>query len=730
MLRQKLQPDPDYCEVLMGLKILVAASEAAPFAKEGGLADVVGALPRYMAGRGHDVKVVMPRYYKVDREKFDLQLLPGVLTVPMGIIGTMYCGVYEGRMPGSEVPVYFLEHEEFYGRDNLYEQDNESFLDNDNRFIFLSRATLEICRMLDFRPDVIHVHDWHTAAVPVLLNTAYRHDPYVEGAASLLTIHNMQHQGSFYPGAMDVLGIGWEHFTFLGLEKDSQVNLLKGGIYHATLLNTVSSGYAREMQSAAFGWGLEGVVRERSADLTGILNGVDYTEWNPETDPLIPANYSSADLSGKGICKRELQRELGLPERSDVPLIGMVSRLVKQKGIDVLAQAIPRILDLEVQFVMLGAGEPWAHFFFGDIAAANPDKFRCVVGFNNPLAHRIEAGADFFLMPSAFEPCGLNQMYSMRYGTLPIVSATGGLDDSVDNFDQQTMTGTGFKFNTLNAGALFDTIGWGVHTWYHHPAAIKTLIQQAMAKRFTWDEAAEKYEELYLKAIHNRHGEDRLRHLQGHANPAPEPQVAGLPQVSLILAHPDKGSFNHSIAATAADRLRSNGYRVNFHDLYAEGFDPILPHDEIPTRGSVPPVVAQHCREIAAAAGIIIIHPNWWGQPPAILKGWIDRVIRPEVAYRFKEGDSGQGVPEGLLQAETALIFNTSNTEAQREQQVFGDPLKLIWKNCIFELCGVKNIQREMFGVMVTSSPEQRLEWLSKVRQTVDQHFPAVPAAG
>jgi starch synthase len=491
----------------MSLRILITASEAVPFAKEGGLADVVGALPKFLALRGHDVRVVMPRYYRIDRERFSLRLLPGCLVVPMGIIGTMYCAVYEGKLPGSSVPVYFLEHEEFYGRDGgLYEQDNVSYLDNDNRFIFLSRASLELCRMLDFSPQVIHAHDWHTAAAPVFVNTVYRHDPWVGHAATVLTVHNMQHQGSFYEGAMEVLGVGWEHFNFLGLEMNGQVNLLKGGIYHATLLSTVSEGYAREMQTPEYGWGLDGVVRERAGELHGILNGVDYAEWSPETDPHLIVPYSGDDLSGKARCKTDLQRRVGLPERPGVPLIGVVSRLVKQKGIDVLAAALHRILTLDLQLVLLGAGEPWAHFFFGDHAARHPDRFACVIGYDNPLAHKIEAGCDFFLMPSAFEPCGLNQMYSLRYGTLPIVRATGGLDDSIKNFDELLLSGTGFKFRDLNAGALFDTIGWGVHTWYHRPDAIRTLIRNAMEQRFTWEEAAGKYDALYHLAVRKKHG--------------------------------------------------------------------------------------------------------------------------------------------------------------------------------------------------------------------------------
>ncbi|GFO69344.1 glycogen synthase 1 [Geomonas limicola] len=498
----------------MRLNILITASEAVPFAKEGGLADVVGILPKFLKSQGHDVRVVMPRYYKVDRDKHQLRLLPGTLVVPMGIIGEMYCSVYEGRLPGSEVPIYFLEHEKFYGRDSLYEVDNKGYIDNDNRFIFLSRASLELCRMLDFAPDIVHAHDWHTAAVPVFMNTLYRHDHYLKEAASVLTIHNMQHQGSFYEGAMDVLGIGWQHFTYLGLEMDNQVNLLKGGIYHATVINTVSEGYAREMQTPEYGWGLEGVVRERSGELCGILNGVDYEEWNPEVDTLIPATYSAGDLSGKAVCKRELQRALGLPERAEVPLIGLVSRLVKQKGIDVLAEALPRLLEMDVQFVLLGAGEPWAHFYFGGMAANRPDRFACRIGYDNKLAHQIEAGCDFFLMPSAFEPCGLNQMFSLRYGTIPIVRATGGLDDSVHNLDSGNRTGTGFKFWALSAGALFDTVGWAVHTWYHDKEMIDVLRQNGMAERFTWDEAAKKYDHLYRHALQARLGATRFAEIE------------------------------------------------------------------------------------------------------------------------------------------------------------------------------------------------------------------------
>lgn len=487
------------------LNILFAASEAAPFAKTGGLGEVVGDLPRYLHDLGHDVRVVLPRYYSIDPVKYELRLLPGTLVVPMGIIGDMYCGVWEGRLPRSEVPVYFLEHQGLYGRDGIYGVNNVSFLDNDNRYVFLSRAAMELPKLLDWQPDILHAHDWHTAAVPLFLNTLYRNDPYLNQAASILTIHNMQHQGTFYPGLMEVLGVDWGHFTFLELEQDDQVNLLKGGICHATLLNTVSQGYAREIQTSAYGWGLEHVVAQRAADLYGILNGVDYEEWNPSTDRYLPSTYTVDDLSGKGICKRELQRRFNLPEL-DVPLFGVVSRMVPQKGTDLLAEAIHEMIKLDLQVVVVGNGEPWAHFFFGGMAHRHPDKVGCFIGYDNALAHLVEAGSDFFLMPSAFEPCGLNQMYSLAYGTPPIVRATGGLDDSVENFDETALTGNGFKFWSHTASALFNTVGWAVWTFYNNQEGLAALRRNGMAKRFTWQEAALQYEQLYADALVRKRG--------------------------------------------------------------------------------------------------------------------------------------------------------------------------------------------------------------------------------
>ena len=487
---------------MAALKVLLLSSEAVPFAKSGGLADVCGILPKFLHRMGIDVRLVMPRYHGIDPAGNGLQPVGGPLGVPMGIIGEQWCAVLEGRLPGSTVPVYFIDHYDYFGRDSLYNDDQgRGFLDNDNRFVFFSRAALQLCRMLAWEPDVCHANDWQTAAATLFLNTHYAHDPLFRDTAGVLTIHNMQHQGTFYPGLMEVLGVGREHFTASELEWRGQVNLLKGGIYHSQQFSTVSRGYAREIQTSECGWGLEDCVREKSWALHGILNGMDYEEWNPASDRLIPANYDADDLGGKAICKAALQSRFGLPVNPDVPLIGLVGRLVEQKGVDLIAEALPMILALDVQVVLLGNGEPWTHFYFGDMKLAHPGKFNCHIGYCNELAHLIEAGADFFLMPSRFEPCGLNQMYSLRYGTIPIVRATGGLDDTVENFEEAGSTGTGFKFWAATARALFDTVGWALYTWYNRPDAIAALRRSGMAKRFTWEQAAQQYVDMYREAL-------------------------------------------------------------------------------------------------------------------------------------------------------------------------------------------------------------------------------------
>lgn len=482
------------------LNILLAASEVVPFAKTGGLADVAGALPKALRALGHDIRVVMPRYYIVDREKYNLRLMEGSLGVPMGIMGELWAGVYEGVLPNTDIPVYFIEHEHYFGRSGLYDDNGDGFDDNDNRFIFFSRAVMQLAKKLQFHPDVIHANDWHSAPIPAMLNTIYAYDSDFAHTGSLLSIHNLQHQGKFYKGVMDVLGVGWDHYY--DFEEHGSVNLLKGGIIHADAISTVSEKYAQEIRTAEFGWGLEGLIDINSYKLHGILNGVDYDEWSPAVDGFISHTFDRDDMAGKAHCKRSLQQTFNLPHRDEVPLIGLVGRLAEQKGITLLASAIHKLLEMDIQIVMLGAGEKWAESFFSDIARNYPEKFGCFIGYRNDLAHQIEAGSDLFLMPSLFEPCGLNQIYSLRYGTLPIVRATGGLDDTIENYHNDGVHGTGFKFYDATADALINTVGWAVHTWYNDRNGFDQMRLNAMEKRYDWAEAAKEYDMLYRR-IHN-----------------------------------------------------------------------------------------------------------------------------------------------------------------------------------------------------------------------------------
>ena len=484
------------------LKVLFVASECAPFAKTGGLADVVGALPIALKRLGVDVRIVMPLYAGMPWDQ--LESLDGSLVVPM-YWGAASARVRVGRLPRSEVPVYCLEYNRYFDRPFLYGPPSQGYSDNLERFTFLSRGSLEICKALGFIPDVIHCNDWQTALVPVYLNTFEWAQP-LHGSASIYSIHNLAYQGVLESGALYITGLGWEHYNAGEFEHFGALNLTKAALYHSTLLSTVSPTYAREIQTGAYGCGLDGVLASRSRDLRGILNGIDMEEWNPWADPFIPARYDARRMGGKAKCKAALQKELGLPVRSDVPIFGLVGRLTTQKGVDVLAHALDRILRWDVQVILLGTGDPEAEEFFRRAQYERGDRFRAWIGFDNGLAHRIEAGCDFFMMPSRFEPCGLNQMYSLRYGTLPVVRATGGLVDTVANYDEASGGGTGFIFNDLRPDSLADTIGWATSTWYDRPQHIEAMRKRAMAQDFSWDRAAREYEVLYLDAYARRRG--------------------------------------------------------------------------------------------------------------------------------------------------------------------------------------------------------------------------------
>ncbi len=484
------------------LKVLFVASECAPFAKTGGLADVVGALPKALRPLGIDVRVAMPLYAGMPWN--DLEVLDGFLSVPMWY-GEARARVRVGKLPDSDVPLYALEYNRYFDRPYLYGPPAEGYPDNLERFTFLSRGSLELCKALGFFPDVIHCNDWQTALVPLYLNTLEWMKP-LHASASIYSIHNLAYQGVFDGGGMFITGLGREHYNPTELEHFGAMNLTKGALYHSTLLGTVSPTYAREIQTPVYGSGLDGVMSTRSGDLVGILNGIDIDEWNPAADRHLPARFDVKDISGKAACKAALQKEAGFPVRPDVPVFGVVGRLTPQKGFDVLAHALDRILGWDVQLVLLGTGDPDAERFFAWADAHHGDRFRAWLRFDNGRAHRIEAGSDFFLMPSRFEPCGLNQMYSLRYGTLPIVRATGGLVDTVANYDETTGGGTGFMFADLSPESLANTIGWAVSTWYDRPDHIKAMRQRAMVQDFSWERAAYDYRDLYLRAYERRRG--------------------------------------------------------------------------------------------------------------------------------------------------------------------------------------------------------------------------------
>jgi starch synthase len=482
--------------------VLFVASECAHFVKAGGLGDVVGALPVALRALGIDARIVIPRYDVIPAEGLERHAEP--LGVPLGA-GEAWAAVLETRLPGTDVPVYLLDHEGLFGRGYLYDPPGAVATDNLVRFAFLCRGAIQLCKYLKFLPDVFHVHDWPTALVPVYLNTTEASAP-LGRSATVLTIHNLAHQAKF-PGAdLPLTGIPWSEFRPDGLEDHGGVSPFKGGLYQATKLTTVSPTYAQEIRTREGGAGLDGLLRFRGADLTGILNGIDETAWNPGTDPWISAQFDEDDLFGKAKCKQDLQRELALAERDDVPLIGIVSRLSEQKGTDIVLAALTRLLDLDVQIVILGSGDSAAEGYLSMRSQRGGDRFRAWIGFSEPLAHRIEAGADMFLMPSRFEPCGLNQMYSQRYGTLPIVRATGGLADTVENYDPATGLGTGFMLWDLNVDSLVATVKWAVETYRTQPSDFRIMQRRAMQKRFGWDAAAKRYAQVYEWAIAARQG--------------------------------------------------------------------------------------------------------------------------------------------------------------------------------------------------------------------------------
>ncbi|MFN2151915.1 MAG: glycogen synthase GlgA [Anaerolineales bacterium] len=487
------------------LKIAFIASECVPFAKTGGLADVAGALPGALQKLGHKVIIIMPLYRSIDRSKFDIQPILSPMGVWMGE-NEEWCAVHGTSNPDG-VPVYFIEFANYFDRDGLYhDAEFNDYLDNPRRFAFLSRAGLQFCKDIGFKADIVHVHDWQTALASAYLKIWHWDDAVLGNAASLLTIHNVGYQGKYPADHYGYTGLQWGNFTPQKFEDHGDMNFLKGGIYYADLVNTVSPNYAREIRTPELGYGMAMYLNDKGDRYLGILNGVDYSEWNPAVDRLIPQMYTPEDLAGKTVCKRALQERFNLEIEEGIPIVGVVSRFAEQKGLDLLAGAIEGIVNsMRVQFVVLGSGDKALESYYGTLPARYPGRIGSFIGYNNELSHWIEAGSDFFVMPSRYEPCGLNQIYSLKYGTLPIVRATGGLDDTVEQYNEATGKGTGFKFWDASAHGIFYTVGWAVSTYYDRRSHFDQMQQQAMAQNFSWEKSAREYEQAYQQAINIKH---------------------------------------------------------------------------------------------------------------------------------------------------------------------------------------------------------------------------------
>ena len=482
------------------MKILHVASEVTPFAKTGGLADVVGSLPVALQHLGHEVRIITPCHPSV--EAAGMSIRKGRKNIEILLDGVpKRGGLRVGDLAG--VPVYFIENKEYFSREPLYGTGCGEYPDNPSRFAFFCRTALDLCKRLDFRPDIIHCHDWQSALIPLLLRTELKNDLFYGRAAIVYTIHNLAYQGLFPKDSLTRMGLDESCFGVDGVEYYGSVNLMKGGILAADLVTTVSPTYCREILSQEQGCGLDGVLRRRERDLLGIINGIDTVRWNPETDQNLPKNYSFASLTGKRVVKRELRSELGLEQR-EAPLLGMVSRIVDQKGFDLLVELLPRLEAADLDLVVLGSGD---ERYLRALTEAGKRCGRiklCTGSFNDPLAHRIYAGSDIFLMPSLYEPCGLGQLIALRYGAVPVVRHTGGLADTVIDVEQRG--GAGFVFEEYSAQPFWGAIQRALEL-YGNPEKWKKLVRRGMSLDVSWDASAREYEALYMGAQSHRRRE-------------------------------------------------------------------------------------------------------------------------------------------------------------------------------------------------------------------------------
>lgn len=474
------------------LKILYISAEVVPFAKTGGLADVAGSLPLALASEGHDVRIVMPRYKKITSPMHYITDFPVSVDTRKETCIVRESGIdFKVGKQNKSVPVYFIDSYQYFDRDSMY-----CYFDEAERFAFFSRAVIDMLPKINFQPDVIHCNDWQSGPVSMILKEQCSNDPFYNNISTIFTIHNLQYQGNYPKETLKLFGLDEKVFTPDKAEFYGQFSFMKAGIVYSDIVNTVSETYANEIQTPEYGEGLEGLLENRKNDLYGIVNGISYEDFNPATDSRIYKNYSSKDIQNKKENKFSLQREVGLPIK-DVPVIGLISRLVNQKGLDIIEDIMDKMMDMDLQFILLGSGDEHYENFFKKVKEEYPKKMGLTLGFNANLAQRIYAGCDMFLMPSRFEPCGLGQLISLRYGTIPIVRATGGLADTIEDFMLETGQGNGFSFNDYSSTELINTLIRAVDVYNNHTEAWKSLVQTALGQDYSWSKSAEKYLDLY-----------------------------------------------------------------------------------------------------------------------------------------------------------------------------------------------------------------------------------------
>ena len=476
------------------MKILIVASEAVPFAKTGGLADVIGSLPQALSRQGVEVRVVIPAYGAIDPLRFTLKPMIKDLPVPEGQGGMKRATVLTFQWRG--VDFFFIGNDNYFSRPGLYQDEKGDYADNLERFAFFSRATLEMLRYLKFQPEIIHAHDWQTALLSTYLKSLYRDDPFFAKVRTVFTIHNLGYQGLFPKEKFPLTGLSWDLFTPQGLEFYGQVNILKAGLISSDLLTTVSPTYAREIQEGEAGFGLDGVLRERRDRLYGILNGLDYEEWDPSRDKDVKQKFGLRTIEKRRENRKDLQRICGLPESEDFPILGMVTRLADQKGLDILAEAIPQMMRMNLQIVILGTGERKYHALLSKIARKYPRKIAVNLRYDPLFAKKIYAGCDIFLMPSRYEPCGLGQLIALRYGAIPLVHSTGGLSDTIRDFEAGTGEGNGFSFQNYSSEGLLSAFKKALSI-YHQKETWGKLIANALNCDFSWEASAREYTHLY-----------------------------------------------------------------------------------------------------------------------------------------------------------------------------------------------------------------------------------------